>query len=504
MAAANPAPTEAEPPGAVLTADALFDLIEQRSGDMASPTEALDIKDGPGRSGRRSADGPHGRPPWYRRPLPVLIAAAAVAIAVIAPLALLRSDQRDVADEGPTQVPATQGPAPTLGEPPPPPPEETTPTTAVVPPPAITMTWTQAPDQEAFGRTDGIRRVIEGGPGLIAVGVVVDEVSENAVSPPEDEGFYYTHGAVWVSSDGLTWDRVGDETVFSGVPNQFGTDYNQVVTDIARGTTGYVAVGWTSTLSGDTDAPIWFSEDAIRWERITGQSEELADVEFVSVVATDEGYLAVGEQAWSSPDGRTWERVDEGGLDPDLSGRVVAVENGFAMAATRNMDGNFLTRSDLVFATSPDGAVWSATPITADRGHVSGPVIIDGRYVVGGYDSVGYTHWVSDDGQQWQRLGDIVTGFRRSVFATLPIVDDEHWIIGAMEHDVATVFASADGGMTWQTVASIEGPPDDAYIGSVDQRPPGIRDLIKFGDLFIGVGGTGNGSAPIWIGTWQE
>jgi hypothetical protein len=31
-----------------------------------------------------------------------------------------------------------------------------------------------------------------------------------------------------------------------------------------------------------------------------------------------------------------------------------------------------------------------------------------------------------------------------------------------------------------------------------------MESIVEFGDGFLAVGGTGNGSAPVWTGTWDE
>jgi hypothetical protein len=175
-------------------------------------------------------------------------------------------------------------------------------TTTLPPPPPIEMAWRQVTNQAAFGETDAIWNVIEGGPGLLAVGSV-------------DGGSGYTDGAVWASPDGDTWERVGDPQVFKGVEDTVvGTDRNQVIMSITAGPGGYVAVGWVDRRAGDPDPPIWFSPDGTIWERVTDPGPDGSEVDFAIVLADSDGFLAIGTQAWRSGDGLTWQRVDAGEL----------------------------------------------------------------------------------------------------------------------------------------------------------------------------------------------
>ncbi len=404
-----------------------------------------------------------------------------------------------------TVVPTTEAPVVATTEVP-----AATTTTAAMPavpvlPAGLDMTWVQAPTQAVFGVSDGVWTVIEGGPGLIAVGVVEDSMG-------------WTDGAVWVSTDGLSWERVGDSEVFGGVLFRGGTtDLNQVILDVAAGPGGYVAVGWVDRDTGDVDPPIWFSPDGSEWERITGYGETLQDTDFASVVVDAAGFVAIGNEVWRSPDGQAWTRVDEQGLE-DLDGcwvgcghieSAMTSESGLAFVANENVEGTGRALGDPFVSTSPDGAIWTQNSLTSDRGWGGDIGLIDGRIVVSGFDASGVALWASGDGTTWERLGNI-TGLDRVHFPTAPLAEGDRWVLGSMEFTggsplgAALVFVSDDGGMTWHEVATMARSPEGPFDGTVDQRAPGIRDLIRFGDVFVAVGGTGNGSAPVWIGSWSN
>jgi hypothetical protein len=101
----------------------------------------------------------------------------------------------------------------------------------------------------------------------------------------------------------------------------------------------------------------------------------------------------------------------------------------------------------------------------------------------------------------------------RDIYPAAPVVDGNVWLVPALEvHGPPTtgravgsavVLASADAGTRWQQVYTQSHSPEGVYGEGIDHRPAGIRDAIRFGDRFIAVGSTGNGSAPIWIGAWE-
>jgi hypothetical protein len=105
------------------------------------------------------------------------------------------------------------------------------------------LVWLRVPsDEAAFGGSGDqmMSAVVAGGPGLVAVGH--DDAGED-----ED-------AAVWTSPDGLVWSRVPhDEAVF-------GSGHEQMMSSVAVGGPGLVAVGY-SYLGADGDAAVWTSAD---------------------------------------------------------------------------------------------------------------------------------------------------------------------------------------------------------------------------------------------------
>jgi hypothetical protein len=453
------------------------------------------------------------RPPRRRRPQ-LLVAAAFLVTIVIVLGAVILSNEDDpaIADSDPTTTTeavedptTTTAAAPSTTEP-------ATPTT-LPPPPPIEMSWSQASSQAAFGLNDAMWRVIEGGPGLLAVGSV-------------DGGGGYTDGAVWASADGLAWERVGDPTEFRGVEDTtIGSDRNQVIMSIASGPGGYVAVGWVDRRAGDVDPAIWFSTDGMDWRRVrdTGPNDGRFP-DFAVVIADGEGYLALGEQAWGSSDGLIWERVDDGAFDvlddcwvacnaiPQSAVRSPSVTAFVVNGGTSSGSGPLGLAEPEVWMSADAGA-WDRVSIADRPSWATGIALVGDSIVVTGYDADGATYWTSfDGGATWSR-GASIAEANRDVFPTPLVVADDVWLVGAFDvHGPPTtgqavasavVFASNDDGARWQELFTRSHSEEGVYLEGIDYRPAGIRHLIGFGDRLIAVGSTGNGSSPVWIGTWE-
>jgi hypothetical protein len=390
-------------------------------------------------------------------------------------------------------------------------------TTTTIPPmpAALAMTWEQVPAQEAFGLNDFIWSVIEAGPGLVAVGGVSDEPG----------GTSFSDGAVWVSEDGSTWERAGDPEVFSGVPSAFGTvDLNQVLTQVAEGPAGLVATGWVDEDTGDTALPIWLSPDGITWSRHPSDIGDYPDgPPEGALVSVETGYLlfeGVGGPVWASPDGSEWTRtVDAGTVDGpadaamiDLDG-VVPWDSGFIAVDTANVEcsGNGFGAcfGDLVGGFTTDGAAWETAPIGSSRGWVYGLSAVGDRVLALGYDEDGIAAWMSMDGITWER-SEIHGGAARDILLFDALRSGDRLLMaggeffGGMPLGAAVVFASDDGGVTWYEVFTASASDEGPFDGTNDQSVPGIRSLVEFDGTILAVGGTGNGSAPVWIGTWDE
>lgn len=161
--------------------------------------------------------------------------------------------------------------------------------------------WTRVPhDDQVFGGYSGLdahamTTVTAGGPGLVAVGWVLNPWEADAV--------------VWTSPDGITWSRIPhDEEVFGG-PSY------QAMWAVTAGGPGLVAVGEDRSRDfGDGDAAVWTSADGITWTRVPHDEDVFGgpgDQEMQRVTAGGPGYV-----------GRSGRRVPRG---VDLTGRTFLV-----------------------------------------------------------------------------------------------------------------------------------------------------------------------------------
>lgn len=499
--------------------------------------ERVDAEDvlGPA-DGHRPRPGPRS----WQRPVPVIVISALVvllAIGGVALIGLLSGDEEaPVVAEPP---PVTTAPTPETTTPPattmvatteappttaapsttqPAPTTTTSTTTTTIPPvtPAhLEITWQQAPTQPAFGTYDSVGSVIEGGPGLVAVGGI-----------PDDYG--YGDGAVWTSADGVTWERTA---VLGGVMTALGTDRNQFIQDVAAGPAGLVAVGWVDFETGDSDPPIWVSPDGIAWERVTGNQDAFSPGVFINAVtAGGPGYVAVGEEAtetepghaaiWVSTDGRDWARVDqplgEGYTESSIND-VARTESGIVAVGFADPDTMWGFPAARVLAwTSQDGLDWDRAELGPEAGFVSAVAGEGGATVVVGNTADDTTAWISPDGNTWTSPSPIVSLEEELWFWSVLWDGNRLLAVGAWYPEfptgeypfpgshAAVAWASDDGGSTWYDVTRLTESGEGVFSSTFDQKFAGFRDVITTGERLVAVGGTGNGSAPVWIGTWGE
>ncbi len=169
------------------------------------------------------------------------------------------------------------------------------------------------------------------------------------------------------TTDGVTWRAAEGAEVFDN-------------TDIARvipGGDGLIAVGASPGGEFVPTAAVFTSSDGASWRRVTPTTSDFDDKIMTDVIATPDGFVAVGGDffrtglmtAWTSLDGLSWARSPHPAetLDPDVA----------HMTAHR--------------VTSVDGALWAAGEDNdASRPIKSLPAL-----------------WKSDDGGwTWQRVTD--------------------------------------------------------------------------------------------------
>ncbi len=361
--------------------------------------------------------------------------------------------------------------------------------------------------------------VVVGGPGLVAAGAAGGDA------------------AVWTSSDGNTWVRVDDDAaVFGGEPSRFGAASDQVINDLVAGSLGVVAVG-ADNVPGDSDAAVWVSTDGLAWERLPddevfgGEGDQVMR----SVVQTANTVVAVGESSglaavWVSNDGREWTRALIDGAPGGTGTEPTAISDVALGGPGLVAVGSAGDESRPTVWLSAGGATWRRLPdpITGasskDNESAGSPMssitAVEGGFVVIGSKirpsdpsrlgsaTTGPVVWSSNDGFEWQmldvRFEDAPTaeqspGPYDHLKGPAPVfLVDVAWdgdrLVAVGRYDMApssemlpgftTLWVSIDGGSTWQMGSEIEivnGPgkvPTDS----------GPTHLTRFGSSFVVVG----------------
>ena len=236
----------------------------------------------------------------------------------------------------------------------------------------------------------GMLDITDGGPGVIAVGAA--------------RGADRIEAAVWVSTDGGTWER-------ASVARQEGDAWMEAVSGSRL---GYIAVGEV-IVDGEVRAAAWTSADGIDWRPAEVAAPDLGDhrpedpmrAGVFDVVAVDAGLVAVGAECpkaddpcrpavWASTDdAATWDRqaIDLG------DGRMLAVTAiGDALVAVG--DSGMGSELGLIWR-SDEGDEW--TIVDADAGPPLYAVLaLPGGIVVGGQGAV----LGSLDARTWERMDD--------------------------------------------------------------------------------------------------
>ncbi|OFW63475.1 MAG: hypothetical protein A2135_09725 [Actinobacteria bacterium RBG_16_67_15] len=244
------------------------------------------------------------------------------------------------------------------------------------------VSWTRVvPDESTFGGPDmqGMFVVASGPLGVVAVGV---------------DG---SRATVWFSPDGLTWTRVPHDEDLIGSPDQSGFG------DVAWVGDHFVAVG-SAALNGSHVAAVWISSDGVSWNRVPHDEEAFGIIgrQMAAIASFDGGLVAVGSDAdaravvWTSQDdGVTWSRIsdsDFGGLSP-YGGRsemygVVAVHGGaIAVGRSEGLDGD----SQAAVWGSDDGLWWRRLAVFVAPGEqrANAVALFGGGAVAVGSDSSG-------------------------------------------------------------------------------------------------------------------
>jgi hypothetical protein len=226
----------------------------------------------------------------------------------------------------------------------------------------------------------------------------------------------------------------------------------------------------------------------------------------LSVIATDFGFVAAGDELWSSPDGWTWTRlgpmrqVRRMARTPDGYVAVGACDNACAW-------------------TSPDGLSWRPAAITYDTatepdttGMFDVAVGPAGLVAVGSQGLMSDMNWdaavwLAEKEGEWSWVQGGAGVFAKSFQQELQgvtVVADRLVAVGAQNSHFnvfgpAQSWVSDDGGRTWSRVESEElgGRGDNIAMTAVATLG---NKVIAMGYEAVGSGGA---DVAVWIGTWE-
>jgi hypothetical protein len=189
-------------------------------------------------------------------------------------------------------------------------------------------------------------------------------------------------GAVWLSHDLATWERIDDASFVADQPQHpDGPEPALTLNSVTQGGPGLVAVGESSQFAevtrnlatADVRAVVFTSEDGQRWTRIPHDEALFGGSERATMKAVIEGgpgLVAIGYSpprgplAWTSVDGLTWQRHDRfAGRSSDvrLLDVVATTDPRLGLVAVGQDWGPFTgsPRDRVAVYTSRDGRSWT-------------------------------------------------------------------------------------------------------------------------------------------------
>lgn len=302
---------------------------------------------------------------------------------------------------------------------------------------------------------------------------------------------------LWTSTDGFGWAAVepGGLAAFRK---------GDLIHDIARTASGFVAVGKTTLQNGSPGPAAWHSPDGRAWQRVDSGEIGTPDKvrEFRAVVARGDAVVVLAQPAegdssviMRSPDGgKTWVRTAAQlqNVTP-RPGALAVLPDTFVLVPTRQRAGT----GDVRVYCSAVGAEWSqcgsiggipaqSTGITTVVSHSSGIAALSQS----GLDS--FAVFSSTDGRAWAKrdlgrlAGATVRGLTVSDTGTLVLGGDQ----AAAEVDNQLVLMTAAQG----------GPAARVPLGGIEGLSRSARETARVaaaGGRYVAVG-SASGDAAIW------
>ncbi len=288
-----------------------------------------------------------------------------------------------------------------------------------------------------------------------------------------------------VSRDGTTWSTVPTGTVFAAATVTGLT----TVPGLTPGTAGLVAVG-RRQVGSQVRAEAWTSPDGTTWEAgVPLDARPEAGPDAASrVCSSGADLVAVGSaggvaRAWVSPDGKTWA---EARVAP--AGQPAAFETMAGCSASPTGETSSVGGSTSSSATTSPSV--SSSPVFEAFGSAASPGT-----------GVGPAYWVSTGGASWTRQAASPFG----PTLPFPIVDIARtgsvWLattsapdpaLGSAPSGGSTLWLSSDAGSAWQRVNTTSA----TWQGV---QPPDLGRVALLGATPV-VAGAVDGRLTVWVG----
>lgn len=353
------------------------------------------------------------------------------------------------------------------------------------------QSWERVPDPEGLFRGPGdqtVSALVAGNGNLVAVGstdckaIGVTYPSTTATAP-KGPGLSPQCPQVWVSGDGVGWERVGLNAFVGAedVPFVNALADDPLVPQLGFPARGYpmLDVTWTGNEFLAVGPAIWRSPDGHTWAvepwpSTNAKGECSPECRANDVLVTDEGIVAVGKDptltaspgggkvaVWFSEDGRDWRQIQPDLPDWSELHEIVSSPEGYIIVGSADR-----RPAALAADTFTDARSLSSVKLLSDPSRCCGYA---SEVVVGG-----------------DRI--VAVGFQGSNAFLF-------------EGGAARVWVSLDDGLAWQLY-----PTDDySLFGTYHStsHDAQMEAVTLFEDRIIVVGWF-NTDAAVWIGTWTD
>ena len=304
----------------------------------------------------------------------------------------------------------------------------------------------------------------------------------------------WANGALRTTDRGAHWDRVAPDDMFADAPK--GTDHNAYppayVDFFLDSTHAWIAYGYPSATSCFDHVTVFSTSDGgATWKRsspvspaIQADTGLLLQLDFLDA---KRGWLMVLASGRIAPDWFVYATTD-GGLNWQPVSQLPPVSSFCGVefkSPTVGFLGDCLNTAGptaTLTTTKDGGKSWTAVRLPQPPGSlftVTSPVFFDQLHGIIHINAETYQGNTStpsdylavtdDGGQTWSLLPRLpVPGYAQAFF----FLDRSHFyvLVSSAKGDVATLYRSIDGGMTWYQVGNVAPVPNNPKITFIDPQ----------------------------------